>query len=268
MKKIIRSLLLRSPKAYQFLYSIKNNFLLDFYLKRVHEQDFKAISYLCHDRSQLFLDIGANVGMSVLSIFTIKPNARVISFEPNPINYPYLDKIAQKFQNFKYVRAGLGEEPKTLDFYYPIYNNKHMTALGSCFYNKAQSWLNQDTVYFFEPNKLKIQKISIDIKTLDSFELQPDFIKIDVEGFEYQVLLGSEKTIKQNRPILLIEGVDKDDAVDRQLKNWNYQAYKFDNDRFYLGRFDCDNNFYIPQEKAALIEPYCINSSQYSQVRL
>ena len=257
MNKIIRSLLLRSPKAYQFLYSIKNNFLLDFYLKRVHEADFKAIDYFSQDRPQLFLDIGANVGMSALSIFTMKPNAKVISFEPNLVNYPYLNKIARKFSDFEYVTAGLGEEPTTLDFYYPIYNNKRMTALGSCIYEKAKSWLNNNTLYFFDPNKLKIEKISVEIKTLDSFELQPDFIKVDVEGFEHQVLLGSQKTINQYRPILLIEGVAKDDEVDRQLKNWDYQAYKFDNNQFYPDEFDCDNNFYVPQEKVELIQPYC-----------
>ena len=128
--------------------------------------------------------------------------------------------------------------------------------LGSCDRQKAASWLNKNTVYFFDANKLKIAKIAIDVKTLDSFNLQPDFIKIDVEGFEYQVLLGSEKTINDHRPILLIEGVAKDDQVHQQLENWKYAAFKFVDNRFYLDEFDCDNNFFIPQEKTALISSY------------
>ena len=256
MNKIVRSLLLQFPKTYEFIFKIKNNYQISYYLNKVHEPDFKAFNLLGSDEPQLFLDIGANVGMSALSIFTLKSNAKVISFEPNPINYPYLDRLVAKFSNFQYMKVGLGDKVTSLDFYYPIYNHKHMTALGSCDREKAASWLNQERVYFFDPNKLKIEKITIDVKTLDSFNLQPDFIKIDVEGFEYQVLLGASKTINDHRPILLIEGVAKDDNVHQQLKQWQYETFKFFDNRFYLDEFDCDNNFFIPQEKIALISSY------------
>ena len=48
-------------------------------------------------------------------------------------------------------------------------------------------------------------KISVDVKKLDSFEnffngQQIDFIKIDTEGFEYEVLKGAEKIIKKHKP--------------------------------------------------------------------
>jgi len=256
MNKIVRSLLLQFPKTYDFIYKIKNTYQVNYYLKKVHEPDFMAFNLLCADEPQLFLDIGANVGMSALSIFTLKSNAKVISFEPNLVNYPYLERLVSKFNNFQYMPVGLGDVASSLDFYYPIYNNKHMTALGSCDRDTAGSWLNKDRVYFFDSNKLKIEKITIDVQTLDSFNLQPDFIKIDVEGFEYQVLLGSEQTINDHRPILLIEGVAKDDQVHQKLKNWRYTAFKFFNNQFYLDDFDCDNNFFIPEEKMAMISAY------------
>lgn len=256
MNKIVRSLLLQFPRTYDFIFNIKNNYLVNYYLKQVHEPDFNAFRLLSSDEPQLFLDIGANVGMSALSIFTLKSNAKVISFEPNLVNFPYLDKLANKFSDFQYLPFGLGDQVNSLDFYYPIYNNKHMTALGSCEHHKAASWLNENTVYFFNPDKLKIEKITINVRTLDSFNLEPDFIKIDVEGFEYQVLLGATKTINTHRPILLIESVAKDDQVHQQLKNWGYEVYKFLDNKFYLDEFNCDNNFFIPQEKLALIENY------------
>ena len=257
MNKMLRSLLLQLPEAYRLLHNIKNNYLINFYLKKVHETDFNGFKLICQNNPQLFLDIGANAGMSALSIYTLKPNAAVISFEPNPLNYPYLNKLADKFSNFKYEQVGLGDKPGLLDFYYPVYNSKKMTALGSCDYLKAKSWLNKNTVFFFDSNKLEIEKITVEIKTLDSFQLKPEFIKIDVEGFEYQVLLGAEKTIKENRPILLIEGVAQDDNVHNKLKNWGYNTYKYSSDQFHLDEFDCDNNFFVPKEKKELIQPYC-----------
>lgn len=256
MNKLLRSLLLQSPRTYSLIYNIKNKYLVNLYLKKVHEPDFNAFKLICNTDSQLFLDIGANVGMSALSIFTLKPNAQVISFEPNCINYPYLGKLANKFKDFQYMPVGLGSQPGLLDFYYPIYNGRRMTALGSCDYETAKSWLNKDTIYFFNPNNLEIEKITVEVKTLDSFQLEPEFIKMDVEGFEYQVLLGASETINNSRPILLIEGVAKDDNVHQKLREWKYDAYKFYDNRFYLDQFDCDNNFFIPQEKTALIEPY------------
>lgn len=256
MKKIVLSLLLKFPKLYYLIHRVKNAYFINFYLNKTHEPDFNAFKLLCAERPQTFLDIGANVGMSALSFFTLKKNARVTSFEPNPTNYPYLDRLLSKFDNFQYKDCGLADKPGKIDFYYPIYNGKEMTALGSGDRAKAESWLNPQTVYFFEPNKLEIKKITVQVKTLDSFQLEPEFIKIDVEGFEYSVLLGATATIKKSRPILLIEGVAEQDKVHNVLQQWDYDAYKFDKGKFYLNNFQCDNNFFVPKEKTNLIQPY------------
>ena len=48
------------------------------------------------------------------------------------------------------------------------------------------------------------------LKSIDSFNIQQvDFIKIDVESYEYEVLKGAENTIKTNKPILGIEILKK-----------------------------------------------------------
>ena len=253
---IIYSLLLQFPPIFKLLYYIKNNYQVYYYLKKTSEPDFNGLKLICNDEKQLFLDIGANNGMSALSIFTLIPNAKVISFEPNPVNYPYLDKMVNKFSNFQYMPIGLGNKTKLLDFYYPIYNGIKMTSLGSLDYKFAKKWLSKDTIHFFAPNKLKMEKIIIEVKTLDDFQIKPDFIKIDVEGFEYQVLLGAEETIRNSRPILLVEGVSKDSNINQKLQEWKYNAYKFHKNQFYLDKFGWGNMFYIPQEKTELIQSY------------
>lgn len=45
----------------------------------------------------------------------------------------------------------------------------------------------------------------VECKQLDTLNLKPDFIKIDTEGYEYYILLGSEKTIKQHKPVIILE---------------------------------------------------------------
>jgi len=44
------------------------------------------------------------------------------------------------------------------------------------------------------------------IKKLDDYELTDvDFIKIDVEGYENQVVLGAKETLLRNKPIIIVE---------------------------------------------------------------
>ena len=47
--------------------------------------------------------------------------------------------------------------------------------------------------------------ISIKTITIDSLNIDPDFIKIDTEGWEYNILKGAEKTIKRCKPLMQIE---------------------------------------------------------------
>ena len=46
----------------------------------------------------------------------------------------------------------------------------------------------------------------VELKKLDEYEFKNiDFVKIDVEGFENQVVLGAEDTLKRNKPIIIVE---------------------------------------------------------------
>ena len=72
---------------------------------------------------------------------------------------------------------------------------------------------------FLEKNK-KIKKI--------------DFIKIDTEGHELEVLKGAEKTIKKFKPILMVEKNNLNFyAMSKILKKLNYEIYSFENDKLF-----------------------------------
>jgi len=67
----------------------------------------------------------------------------------------------------------------------------------------------------------------VDVITLDSLDLKPDFLKLDVEGMEYHALIGGEQTIRAHRPVLMVEenGLNRrygieDGAAIRLLESW------------------------------------------------
>jgi FkbM family methyltransferase len=50
------------------------------------------------------------------------------------------------------------------------------------------------------------RSLTVEVRTLDSFGFtEVEFIKIDVEGHELEVLMGATSTIERNRPTLLVE---------------------------------------------------------------
>lgn len=82
---------------------------------------------------------------------------------------------------------------------------------------------------FVAPKDEANAAIDISMRTLDSFDLaNVDFIKIDCEGYELFVIKGAERTIKRDRPCVIVEqkpgkaqsyGLGETDAV-TLLKSW------------------------------------------------
>lgn len=61
--------------------------------------------------------------------------------------------------------------------------------------------------------------VTVQTRTLDSYSfIDVDFIKIDVEGYEWFVLQGAEQTIQRERPLLQLE------IVANQCRKFNYRA--------------------------------------------
>ncbi|MFQ5626642.1 MAG: FkbM family methyltransferase [Methyloligellaceae bacterium] len=134
----------------------------------------------------LALDVGAHVGF-----WTNCMAARfesVHSFEPNPETLNCL--IQNKASNVVAHNFALGDCDRASFLALPEGGNK-TTSSGA--------WeISDDEDKAFYP---------IEIRTMDSLGLAPNFIKIDVQGFELQVLEGALETIMRHRPIIIVEMV-------------------------------------------------------------
>jgi FkbM family methyltransferase len=138
-----------------------------------------------------FIDIGAHIGQITLEAARIAgPSGKVFSFEPHPKTFAQFDHNVglNNFNNITKCNFGLGDEIGK--FYVEVIDEN----------NAGMNRISKDNT----------SNIAVEVKILDDFlsttDLQKvDFIKVDVEGFEYKALKGAENTLKKWHPILFIE---------------------------------------------------------------
>jgi len=160
----------------------------------------------------VFFDIGAHKGESInLFLKNFKIN-EIVSFEASPKNYLLLkkneSKIKKKYKNTKIIleNIALGSEKKT------AFLKQMMESSSTTFKN-----INKNSSYFKKKfmilNLLNTEKlydqVEIKMETLKNYITSNkykniDFIKIDTEGFEYEIILGLNEEIK-NVGIIMFE---------------------------------------------------------------
>lgn len=122
----------------------------------------------------LALDIGAHCGSWAVPMSDYFKT--IYAFEPNPVNFEYLQK--NRKDNIVCLKAAVGN------------------VSGRCGIEKGKRNSGQSHV---------APKGNIPMITVDSLNVSPDLIKIDVEGYEYFVLLGAVETIKRSLPVICLE---------------------------------------------------------------
>jgi FkbM family methyltransferase len=139
------------------------------------------------------IDVGSNIGIYTYAMSRFFNN--VYSFEINP-NLSHLLKKSQ-IENVCVYEYGLSSEPGVAQFHIPKVDGQKLVGWGSL--DKTNC-----------PDAEELIEIEVQLATLDSFELQNiSFIKIDVEGHEIEVLKGAMDTIRESRPIMLVEIKEK-----------------------------------------------------------
>jgi FkbM family methyltransferase len=139
--------------------------------------------------SRCFLDVGANFGIYTLIGCSINPSLQVIALEPVPAISAALRENVQcnGFENrVTVMQAAASKEEGWLPFH-----ESDEPTMGS---------LNVEGYQGFSGKVIQVRVV-----TLDSLNVKPDLIKIDVEGFEDVVLEGAEQLLAICRPRIILE---------------------------------------------------------------
>jgi FkbM family methyltransferase len=198
-----------------------------------------ALHFLRKD--DLFIDVGANIG-SYTMLASAHVGARSISFEPAPIAFVCLrNNIAVNSINniVKCYNMAIGSKDGLVEFTSSL-----------------------DTVNHVAAHDDKTDKIQIELTYLDSV-LQgevPQLIKIDVEGFESEVIKGATKTLSNDGlKAIIIElngsgaryGYDEEE-INHYLTSIGFYPYKYDPFKRKIQKLDgwgSHNTIYIRGEE-------------------
>ena len=187
---------------------LKKNFLSQSYLlkkrlersvKNNEEEELKLVKEFIIPGTDT-IDVGVYRG--VYSFEMSKYSNLVHAFEPNPLLFINIEKNLKKIiKNINFYNYALSDQDGLVSLKVPIRNKNHNKENYEEYFQMGKASIhNKNEMNEFELFDIKRKKLD-DF----SFSNKISFIKIDVEGHESEVLKGSEKTIKENHPILLIE---------------------------------------------------------------
>jgi len=132
------------------------------------------------DRTCSVLDIGANIGHFSITMGALFPHCELIAFEANPDIFHYLRQNTGSLPNIRILNTAIGPHGK-LPFYYLA----GRSASGSFLRENIGPGTNDSNV-----RTLEIDVVELTPEYCRSIDIpyEYDLIKIDVEGYEYQVL--------------------------------------------------------------------------------
>jgi FkbM family methyltransferase len=190
-------------------------------------------------------DIGANVGHIAQAL--VRPPldiARLDCFEPSPVALRTLQSLFENHPKCRVHPIGLGAKDEMLT----MSIDPRGSTLGSLVRELPQG-----------------NKTTIPVRRGDEYRVEqqlpmPDLVKIDVEGFEPQVLAGLQQTIREARPIIIFEHIWLSEEQVRSIIPERYElVFLLDNGTIsgdFAVRFGGANAALVPIEKQALLNSF------------
>ena len=177
-------------------------------------------------KGDVFIDIGTNIGLhSLFSSKLVGEKGIVVSFEPFSKNFTAFKKniLLNKSLNIIPENIAISNTEKSIEI----------------FYNSEESNLGMASSYLTEHSDSEtIKAVSLDSYLRDNPLQKINFIKIDIEGGEYNALLGMKNTLTTFYPTLLIEMLENNEVnqpnnnenITNYLEKIGYKKYYINND--------------------------------------
>lgn len=221
-------------------------------------------------RSALFLDVGANIGYYTLLAKACQPALRVLSVEPAPDAFLYLEKNVRlnRFRGVRCVRKALSEAPGTATFHLavdPVFKELRHQLTATAGLDERVS-ARSPIMRTFE-----VETGTVDRLVEEQFPgEQVDLIKLDTEASEHRVLHGAGQVLSRHRPVLLCEVLP--DTIGAELevlfREHDYRALRICADGLEEVRrlgghaFEEKEHLVVPAERCAEVRDWLAGGDQ------
>lgn len=172
-----------------------------------------------------FIDIGSNGGLYSLIAAKKSDEIKILAFDPtSAANYFFNENV--RLNNFsdkiKFFNYAISDKSETLDFF-EVKNRKYPYLkynLGG-----SSSLVNHPQLF----NTVSVQAVSFDsfLDENPAHQFEIDFIKIDAEGAEPNIIRGMKSTIEKFKPIIVCEILldNVGDEIEKLFVEFGYQFY-------------------------------------------
>ena len=184
----------------------------------------------------LIFDVGAHKGESINLFLKNMKVKNIVSFEASPLNFKFLENnkknLEKKFPNTKIIIENLALSSDGRVVTFKQFNESSSSTINN---------INQESRYFKRKfnllnlrNKKKIyESFKLKTETLDNYMYQNNFnrisfLKIDTEGYEYEILIGLKKKIKSIDTIMFEHHYDNMIIKEYTFSDINYLLKKND----------------------------------------
>jgi FkbM family methyltransferase len=173
------------------------------YLGLKIEEGFHLLSHL--KPLNLVIDIGGNWGQSIGALRRTCDPKRIVSVEPDPYLSARLKSKYKANPQITILENAISDKPGEQPLFIPRYRGFTYDGLASLDAVSALERLDEERLAGFDRSKLSVEQYSVRMITLDSLGLDPDVVKIDVQGYELQVVRGGSETFNRSKPITIME---------------------------------------------------------------
>jgi len=143
---------------------------------------------LQNERVSLIFDVGANIGQSAHVFRREFPDAKILSFEPDPNTFKHLQSSVSGMKNIEIFNCGFSRQPGALRFDF--------------------SW-DATEMHRLADDQSDTRFPLVKVTTVDQFCLEHridriDYLKIDTEGHDLEVLKGAGSTLARGAASIVV----------------------------------------------------------------
>jgi len=184
-------------------------------------------------KDKIFIDVGVNIGQTLIKLKTVYSDMAYVGFEPNSSCVYYVESLIKQngWDNIHLVPSGISENVGLgiLEHYADDITDSSASIVSN--YREGSKVYQRDIVTL------------LDVKTVENIwkKKKISAIKIDVEGAELGVLKSFEDILKRDRPYLLVEilpvydnqnkeRLDNQMTIEKILTDLEYSIYRINKD--------------------------------------